>query len=379
MTANKTWAKRRQRILEAAGVTAPPEGLGQLRHGDCGRRGFERARRQHAPIRYGEEGQVRRSPQAVAGRQRDVEARGKPQRLLLGREVEEYCQRESPPQAAGVSYHAESSAVGKAHHMGKDVTGVRRPHRTLLPDTVGSEHQKPTSLRGIANKARVDKQPRFRDLYRCLDADLLLDCWGDLNKDAASGVDDMTAKAYAADLQANSEALAQRLQAQRYRAKLVRRCYSPKGNGTERPLGMPALEDTLGQLAGAKLLMAIYAQDFVDCSDGSRPKRGALEAVRDLTVDLQDGRYGSLVEVDVKGFFDHMAHTWLLAMLRLRIEDRAFLHLIRKWLKAGVLETDGQVIHPETGTPQGGVVSPVLANVYGRLFGRTGTVSLMTP
>jgi RNA-directed DNA polymerase len=74
-----------------------------------------------------------------------------------------------------------------------------------------------------------------------------------------------------------------------------------------------------------------------------------------------------------------MAHTWLLAMLRLRIEDRAFLHLIRKWLKAGVLETDGQVIHPETGTPQGGVVSPVLANVYGRLFGRTGTVSLMTP
>jgi group II intron reverse transcriptase/maturase len=192
----------------------------------------------------------------------------------------------------------------------------------------------------------------------------LLDCWGDLNKEAASGVDDMTAKAYAADLHANIEALAQRLKVKRYRAKLVRRCYIPKGNGKERPLGIPALEDKLVQRACAKLLMASYEQDFLDCSYGYRPKRGALDAVRDLTFDLQYGRYGYLVEVDVKGFFDHIDHTWLLDMLRLRIDDRAFLRLIRKWLKVGVLETDGQVIHPETGTPQGGVVSPVLANVY---------------
>ena len=240
----------------------------------------------------------------MAGRKRGVEALGKPQRLLPGREVEEYCQRESPPQAAGVSYHAEDSEVGKAHHMGKDVTGVRSPHRKLMPDTVGSEQQKPTSLRGIANKARVDKRHRFRDLYRCRDADLLLDCWGDLHKEAASGVDAMTAKAYAADLHANIEALAQRLKVKRSRATLVRRCSIPKGNGKERPLGMPAREDKLVQLACAKLLMAIYAQDFLDCSYGYRPKRGALDAVRDLTFDLQYGRYGYLVEVDVKGFFD---------------------------------------------------------------------------
>jgi RNA-directed DNA polymerase len=123
-------------------------------------------------------------------------------------------------------------------------------------------------------------------------------------------------------------------------------------------VGIPALEDKLVQLACAKLLMAIYEQDFLDCSYGYRPKRGALDAVRDLTFDLQYGRYGYLVEVDVKGFFDHIDHTWLLDMLRLRIDDRAFLRLIRKWLKVGVLETDGQVIHPETGTPQGGVVTP---------------------
>jgi retron-type reverse transcriptase len=235
--------------------------------------------------------------------------------------------------------------------MGKAVTEVRRPHRKLLPDTVGSEKHKPTSLRGRANKARVDKHHRFRDLYRCLDAELLLDCWHALNKDAASGVDHVTAEAYEANLRANVEALAQRLQAQRYRAKLVRRWYIPKENGKERPLGIPALEDKLVQLACAKLLTAIYAQDFLDGSDGYRPGRGAGDAVRGLTFDLQYGTYGYVVEVDVQGFFDHLDHTWRLDMLRVRIDDRAFLHLIRKWLKAGILETDGQVIHPETGAP----------------------------
>ncbi len=254
--------------------------------------------------------------------------------------------------------------MGKAHYRGKDVTEVRSPHRQLLPDTVGPEDQKPTSLRGIANKAKADKRHRFRDLYRCLDAELLLDCWQDLNKEAASGVDHVTADAYAANLQGNIEALVQRLKTKRYRAKLVRRCYIPKANGTERPLGIPALEDKLVQLACAKLLTAIYEQDFLDCSYGYRPGRGALDAVRDLTFDLQYGRYGYLVEADIQGFFDHMDHTWLLDMLRLRIDDRAFLHLIRKWLKARILDTDGQVVHPETGTPQGGTVSPVLANVY---------------
>ncbi len=233
-----------------------------------------------------------------------------------------------------------------------------------MPDTVGSEHHKPTSLQGIANKAKADKHHRFRDLYRCLDAELLLACWHDLNKDAASGVDQITAETYAVNLHGNIEALAQRLRTKHYRTKLVRRCYIPKANGQERPLGIPALEDKLVQLASAKLLTAIYEQDFLGCSYGYRPGRGALDAVRDLTFDLQYGTYGYVVEVDVKGFFDHLDHTWLLDMLRVRIDDRAFLRLIRKWLKAGVLETDGHVVHPETGTPQGGTVSPVLANVY---------------
>ena len=113
----------------------------------------------------------------------------------------------------------------------------------------------------------------------------------------------MTAEDYAANLQANIEALAQRLQAQRYRTKLVRRCYIPKANGKERPLGIPALEEKRVPLACAKLLTAIYEQDFLDCSYGYRPGRGALDAVRDLTFDLQYGRYGSLAEADIQGFF----------------------------------------------------------------------------
>jgi group II intron reverse transcriptase/maturase len=233
-----------------------------------------------------------------------------------------------------------------------------------MPDAVGSEQHEPTSLRGIANKAKADKRHRFRDLYRCLNVELLLHCWRDLNKAAASGVDGVTAATYAENLQANVEALAERLKSKRYRAKLVRRHYIPKENGKERPLGIPALEDKLVQAASAKLLTAIYEQDFLAGSYGYRPGRGAGGAVKDLTFDLQYGCYGYVVEADVKGFFDHLDHDQLLAMLSVRIDDRAFLGLIRKWLKAGILETDGQVVHPETGTPQGGIVSPVLANVY---------------
>jgi RNA-directed DNA polymerase len=233
-----------------------------------------------------------------------------------------------------------------------------------VPDTVGSDTHKPTSLRGIANKAESDKQHRFRDLYRCLDAELLLDCWHDLNKSAASGVDGVTAAAYEEDLQANSEALAGRLKSKRYRAKSVRRKYIPKEKGKERPLGIAALEDKLVQLVCAKRLTAIYEADFLSCSYGYRPERSALDAVCDLTFDLQYGVYGYGVEADVKGFFDHMSHEWLLKMLSLRIDDRAPRWLIRKWLKAGILETHGQVIHPDTGTPQGGNISPVLANGY---------------
>jgi retron-type reverse transcriptase len=127
--------------------------------------------------------------------------------------------------------------------MGKDLTEVRSPQRKLAPDIVGSEKRKPTSLRGIANKAKADKRHRFRDLCGCLNVEFLLDCWPYLNKDAASGVDGVTWQKYAEDLHANVEALVGRLESKHYRAKLVRRQYIPKENGKERPLGIPVIED----------------------------------------------------------------------------------------------------------------------------------------
>ncbi len=147
-----------------------------------------------------------------------------------------------------------TQGAGKPRTLGKDLTEVRSPQRKLVPDTVGSEQGKPTSLRGIANRAKADKHHRFRDLYRCLNAEFLLACWSELNKDAASGVDGVTALAYQQNLEANIEDLVERLKTKRYRAKLVRRCYIPKENGQERPLGLPALEDKLVQRACTKLL-----------------------------------------------------------------------------------------------------------------------------
>jgi group II intron reverse transcriptase/maturase len=176
-------------------------------------------------------------------------------------------------------------------------------------------------------------------------------------------VDGVTWQAYAENLQANVEAVVERLQQKRYRAKLIRRRYMPKGNGQERPLGLPVIEDKLLQAACASILNALQEQECLACRDGYRPERGAGAAVRNLTFDLQYGRYGYVVEADIQGFFDPMDHVWRLEMLRVRIDDWACLGLIRQWLKAGVLETDGRGIHPDPGVPQGGVVSPVVANV----------------
>jgi group II intron reverse transcriptase/maturase len=248
--------------------------------------------------------------------------------------------------------------------MGKDLTGVRSPERKLMPDIAGSEHHKPTSLRGIAYKARLKTDYRFRNLYGELTPEFLLTAWKRINKRASSGVDKTTAKEYAKNLSENLDDLAQRLKTKRYKAKLVKRTYIPKENGKQRPLGIPALEDKIVQRAVAMVLEAIYEQDFLTCSYGYRPNRGAQDAVSDLTYQLQFGRFGYVVEADIQGFFDHLDHEWLIQMLALRIDDTAFLRLIRKWLKAGILEPDGMIIHPDTGTPQGGIVSPILANVY---------------
>jgi RNA-directed DNA polymerase len=222
----------------------------------------------------------------------------------------------------------------------------------------------PTSLLGIAKKARSEKKHRFGDLYRRINGPMLYRGWQRIRKNAAYGVDKVSAEDYGKHLTGNIRELVDRLKRKTYRARLIRRHYIPKGNGKTRPLGIPVVEDKLLQLAVVEILEAIYEQDFLRCSYGYRPKVGALDAGDKLTIKLQFGRYRRVVEADIKGFFDQLDHEGWLKMIKERIEDRWRLWLIKKWLKAGVLEGDGQVIHPATGTPQGGIISPVLANVY---------------
>jgi group II intron reverse transcriptase/maturase len=222
----------------------------------------------------------------------------------------------------------------------------------------------PTSLQAIANKAKSQKGYRFRNLFGMLNEEMLQDSWQYIRKDAAFGVDRVSAQEYELNLGENIRQLVENLKGKRYRAKLVRRRYIPKGEGKYRPLGIPAVQDKLLQLAVKRILEAIYEQDFLRCSYGYRPNISPLDAVDKLTVKLQFGKYNDVVEADIQGFFDNIDHEWMLKMLAERVDDKALLWLIRKWLKAGILEEDGRVIHPITGTPQGGIVSPILANIY---------------
>ena len=144
---------------------------------------------------------------------------------------------------------------------------------------------------------------------------------------------------------------------------MVRRSYIPKVGG-RRPLGILVVGDKVVQTAVAEILCAIFEQDFLSCSHGYRRGKGPQRAALELSQRLHRGRFRWIIDADIKGFFDSIDHDWLMRMLEQRIDDRAFLGLIRKWLKAGILEEDGQVIYPVTGTPQGGVVSAVLANIY---------------
>ena len=221
-----------------------------------------------------------------------------------------------------------------------------------------------TSLRGIANKAAQNGTHKFQNLIGLLTVGWLLYCWRFVNKKSAAGVDRLSASEYAQNLEGNAADLADSVKGGWYRAKLVLRKYIPKLNGKLRPLGLPSIADKLLQTAVAKILGAIYEQDFLRCSFGYRPGTGAHQAIKELSAMLRSKRYRWVVEANIKGFFDNIDHRLLLDMLKMRIDDKPFLKLIERWLLAGILDTDGAVLHPVTGTPQGGIVSPILANVY---------------
>jgi len=293
--------------------------------------------------------------------------------LDTGRTAESQ-QKDQLPKVIGKSDHLILLGDGRTDHtpsqssgdagMGKGVTVIHSRQRQLTPDNVGPDNVEPTFLQALSIKARTAKSHRFQNLYGSLNESLLFEAWSNLNKKGAPGVDKVTIAQYGEHLGDNIRQLVERLKRDDYRSRLIRRKYISKGNGKLRPLGIPVVEDRLLQGAASLLLGAIYEQDFLACSYGYRPKVGAQLAVKDLTFELQFGRYGYVVEADIKGFFCNIDHDWLLRMLKERVDDKTFLGLIDCWLKAGILETDGSVIHPHSGTPQGGVIPPMLANIY---------------
>lgn len=228
----------------------------------------------------------------------------------------------------------------------------------LEPDPVSTKQQR------IAELAQQTPPMGFFSLAHHIDLRWLYEAYLRVRPDGATGVDGQTAQDYGAHLGDNLRSLLERAKSGTYRAPPVRRVHSPKGTGGDtRPIGIPTFEDKILQRAVAMVLEAVYEQDFLDCSYGFRPGRSAHQALDALWRQTMAMGGGWMVEVDIRKFFDTLDHAHLRALLRQRIRDGVLLRLIDKWLNAGVLE-DGQLMLPAAGSPQGGVISPLLANVY---------------
>ena len=221
-----------------------------------------------------------------------------------------------------------------------------------------------TRLQRVAELAGGAPDMAITSLAHHIDVAFLKEAYRRTRKDGAPGVDGQSAAGYEVQLEANLHALLDRAKSGTYRAPPVRRVRIPKGDGKEtRPIGIPTFEDKVLQRAVAMLLAAVYEQDFLDCSYGFRPGRSAHQALEAIWKNVMGMKGGWVIEVDIRRYFDTLDHEHVRGILSRRVRDGVVVRLIGKWLNAGVLE-DGELSYPEAGTPQGGVISPLLANVY---------------
>jgi group II intron reverse transcriptase/maturase len=227
----------------------------------------------------------------------------------------------------------------------------------MKSETVSTRQQR------IAELAEKHPQLSFTSLAYHIDMEWLKEAYRLTRKDGAAGVDGQTAADYERDLAGNLKGLLERFHTGRYVAPPVRRAYIPKDGGEKRPIGIPTLEDKILQRAVVMLLTPIYEHDFLSCSHGFRPCRSAHTALQALWESTMSGRECWVLEVDVRRYFDTVKHEYLRAFLGRRVSDGVVRRNIGKWLKAGVME-DGAIRYREEGTPQGGVLSPMLSNIY---------------
>jgi RNA-directed DNA polymerase len=220
-----------------------------------------------------------------------------------------------------------------------------------------------TKLARIAEIAKTKPEEIFTSLYHYLNEEMLIQCHKELSADKAAGVDEVTKEEYEKDLESNINNLVKRLKNHSYKPQPVKRVYIPKDSGKEqRPLGIPAYEDKIVQQGLKKILERIYEADFLEFSYGFRPKRSCHGALIELGRQIM-GKTNYIVDADIKGFFDNVSHEWIIKFMGARIADPNIKRLINKFLKAGVMK-EGNIEPSEAGTPQGGVISPLLANVY---------------
>jgi RNA-directed DNA polymerase len=220
-----------------------------------------------------------------------------------------------------------------------------------------------TKRHWIVELARKKPGEVLFSLHHVIDFEWMREAYWLTRKDGATGIDGMTAQEYEANLEANLKDLRERIISGRYKAPPVRRAYIPKADGSQRPLGIPTFEDKVAQRAIAMVLEAVYEQDFLSCSYGFRPGRSAHQALRQLSGATMVRRQYWVLDVDIRKYFDSIPHRELRAILDQRVTDGVIRRMIGKWLKAGVLE-DGLTHYATEGTPQGGVISPILSNIF---------------
>jgi RNA-directed DNA polymerase len=229
--------------------------------------------------------------------------------------------------------------------------------RTLSRDAAS------TGLATVRQAARQSRDVRFTALLHHITIDLLRQSYSALKHEAAPGIDGVTWQSYGENLEEKLKDLHERVHRGSYRSHPARRSYIPKADGSRRPLSIWCLEDKIVQQAVVTVLEAIYEEDFVGFSYGFRPGRSQHDALDALHAGIYRRQVNWVLDADVQGFFDAMAHTWIIRFLEHRIADKRILRLVAKWLRAGIVE-DGRVTRSEQGAPQGAVISPILANVY---------------
>lgn len=244
---------------------------------------------------------------------------------------------------------------------GRDST-ERNDQQAASPRTPSRVKRESSGLLGVREAARKDSTLKFTALLHHVNQDCLTEAFFHLKKTAAAGVDEVTWQEYERNVAANIVDLHGRIHRGAYRAKPSRRAWIPKPDGRKRPLGIASLEDKIVQQAVLWVVQAIYEQDFLGFSYGFRPGRSCHQALDALSVALTSRRVNWVLDADIEGFFDNISHQWLMRFLEHRIGDRRILRLIRKWLRAGVSE-EGEWSATRVGVPQGGVISPLLANV----------------